>query len=148
MELFDDELRDRAASKRQSATELRRALDRGELEILYQPVVGVDDSRPPGVEALLRWRHPEPGVVSPDKFIPLAEETGMIVPVGKWVLQEALRHRVAWEAELPQQAPLRLSVNLSGRQLSEPTLVDDVTAALRAHGTDPSTLVLEITEHR
>jgi diguanylate cyclase (GGDEF)-like protein/PAS domain S-box-containing protein len=146
LEMFDQELRDRAASKLQSAAELRRALHQRELEVFYQPVVAIADGRPLGVEALLRWRHPEHGLVSPADFIPLAEETGMIVPIGRWVLQEALRQRASWEAELPGQARLQLSVNLSARQLSEPTLVDDVSAALVATSADPSSLVLEITE--
>jgi Amt family ammonium transporter len=146
MVLFDDELRDRAASKLQSTTALRRALERGELRVFYQPIVAVDDGRPLAVEALLRWQHPERGLVSPAEFIPLAEDTGMIVPMGRWVLEEALRQRACWETELPDLPPLRLSVNLSARQLSEPKLVDDITAALTAHATDPSSLILEVTE--
>jgi diguanylate cyclase (GGDEF)-like protein/PAS domain S-box-containing protein len=146
MELFDDELRDRASLTLQSSTALRGALERGELRVFYQPIIDVYDGRPLAVEALLRWQHPERGLVSPDEFIPLAEDTGMIVPIGRWVLQEALRERAGWEAELPEQAPLRLAVNLSARQLSEPALVDDITATLRDHGTDPNSLILEVTE--
>jgi diguanylate cyclase (GGDEF)-like protein len=146
MVMFDDELRDRAASKLQSTTALRRALERGELRVFYQPIVAIDDRRPLAVEALLRWQHPERGLVSPAEFIPLAEETGMIVPIGRWVLEEALRQRACWEAELPDQPALRLSVNLSARQLSEPKLVDDIATALSIHGTDPSSLILEVTE--
>jgi EAL domain-containing protein (putative c-di-GMP-specific phosphodiesterase class I) len=146
MVLFDDELRDRAASKLQSTTALRRALERGELRVFYQPIVAIDHGRPLAVEALLRWQHPERGLVSPAEFIPLAEDTGMIVPMGRWVLEEALRQRACWETELPDQPPLRLSVNLSARQLSEPKLVDDITAALAARGADPSSLILEVTE--
>ena len=146
IEMFDHDLRDRAASKLQSAIELRGALEHGELEVFYQPIVAIADARPLGVEALVRWRHPARGLVSPAEFIPLAEETGMIVPIGLWVLQEALRQRAEWEAELPLHAPLRLSVNLSARQLSEPELLDNITAALSTHGTDPSSLILEITE--
>jgi diguanylate cyclase (GGDEF)-like protein/PAS domain S-box-containing protein len=146
MELFDDELRDRASLTLQSSTALRGALERGELRVFYQPILNLDDNRPLAVEALLRWQHPERGLVSPDEFIPLAEDTGMIVPIGRWVLQQALRDRAGWEAELPEQAPIRLAVNLSARQLSEPALVDDITATLRDHGTDPSSLILEVTE--
>src|SRR5664280_1524138 len=137
MELFENELHDQAALTLQSSTTLRGALERGELRVFYQPIVDVDDSRPLAVEALLRWQHPERGLVSPDEFIPLAEDTGMIVPIGSWVLQQALRDRAGWEAELPEQAPIRLAVNLSARQLSEPALVDDITAKLRDYGTDP-----------
>jgi diguanylate cyclase (GGDEF)-like protein/PAS domain S-box-containing protein len=146
MEVFDDELRDRAASKLQSTTALRRALEREELRVFYQPIVSIDDRRPLAVEALLRWQHPERGLVSPAEFITLAEDTGMIVPMGRWVLQEALRQRACWEADLPDRPPLRLSVNLSARQLSEPKLADDIAAALSTHRTDPSSLILEVTE--
>ena len=146
MELFENELHDQAALTLQSSTALRGALERGELRVFYQPIVDVDDSRPLAVEALLRWQHPERGLVSPDEFIHLAEDTGMIVPIGSWALREALRERAGWEAELPKQAPLRLAMNLSALQLSQPALVDDIAATLRDHGTDPSSLILEVTE--
>src|SRR5665647_1285758 len=123
MELFENELHDQTALTLQSSTALRGALERGELRVFYQPIVDVDDSRPLAVEALLRWQHPVRGLVSPDEFIHLAEDTGMIVPIGSWALQQALRERAGWEAELPNQAPLRLAVNLSARQLSEPCLL-------------------------
>ena len=146
MELFENELHDQTALTLQSSTALRGALERGELRVFYQPIVDVDDSRPLAVEALLRWQHPERGLVSPDEFIHLAEDTGMIVPIGSWALREALRERAGWEAELPKQAPLRLAVNLSALQLSQPALVDDIAATLRDHGTDPNSLILEVTE--
>jgi PAS domain S-box-containing protein len=146
MELFDDELRDRSSLTLQSSTALQGALEHGELRVFYQPIVDVGDGRPLAVEALLRWQHPERGLVSADEFIHLAEDTEMIRPIGSWVLREALRERAGWEAELPEQAPLRLAVNLSARQLSEPGLVDDIAATLRDHGTDPSSLILEVTE--
>jgi diguanylate cyclase (GGDEF)-like protein/PAS domain S-box-containing protein len=146
VEVFDDNLRERAASKLHSATALRRALERGELRVFFQPVVAVDTGQPLAVEALLRWQHPERGLVEPHDIIPVAEDTGMIVPIGRWVLQEALRQRAGWEAVLPGLEPVRLSVNLSARQLSEAGLVPDIKAALGAYGTDPSSIILEITE--
>jgi EAL domain-containing protein (putative c-di-GMP-specific phosphodiesterase class I) len=114
--------------------------------VFYQPVVSISDPHVIGIEALVRWQHPELGLVSPAEFIPLAEETGLIVPIGLWVLQQALRDRAQWQAALPGIPQLRLAVNLSARQLSDPNLLDDVVAALAAVGANPGSLILEITE--
>jgi diguanylate cyclase (GGDEF)-like protein len=120
--------------------DLQAALDGGQLALQYQPIVELGSGAVTGLEALLRWRHPERGLVPPAEFVPLAEETGLIVPIGQWVLDEALRQLVAW-AE-----PTAISVNLSAVQLQRPELVEDVRAALERAGVEPARLTLEITE--
>jgi diguanylate cyclase (GGDEF)-like protein len=125
--------------------ELSGALDAEQLELHYQPIVDVSSQQIVGFEALLRWRHPERGLVSPLDFIPLAEETGLIVPIGRWVLQEATRQAAAWQTRSPL-GRLRMSVNVSVRQFQHPDLVGDVADALHRSGLDPSLLTLEITE--
>lgn len=146
VELFDSAMRQHAAARLSTSTALRRALARDELRVFYQPIVSVGSTRPLAVEALVRWEHPERGLVPPDEFIPLAEESGLIVPIGRWVLREALRERASWQAAMPLDPPLRLAVNLSALQLSDPSLVDDVAAALKEFGASPDSLILEITE--
>lgn len=123
---------------------MRRALDRNEFELYYQPKVTLDDGRISGVEALIRWHHPELGTVAPAKFIPIAEETGLIVPIGKWVLRTACLQSVAWRKAGLQQ--VRMAVNLSARQFSSDTLLADIAAIVDESGVDPATLELEITE--
>ena len=145
-ELFDEELRARAVSRLLMETELRRALERRELWLEYQPVVALSDGAIVSVEALLRWRHPDRGPIPPAEFIPIAEETGLIEPIGSWVLDEACRQAAQWHAMLPDRAPLAISVNLSAVQIANPTLPDTVTMALRGADLDSSTLRLEITE--
>src|SRR5262249_25484791 len=123
-------------------SDLRRALERRELLLHYQPIVDLPTGRPVGAEALLRWQHPERGLIGPLEFIPLAEESGLIVPIGYWVLEEACLGASRWPR---RGAPLHVSVNLSARQLQESDLVDRVRDALRGARLDPSRLVLEIT---
>ena len=127
-------------------TALRRGLERDEFRLVYQPIVDLETGRPLGVEALVRWHHPERGVVAPMTFIPLAEETGLIVPLGRWVLEEACRTGARWARGTDGQALGYLTVNISGRQLGQPDFVETVTAALAASGMPPAFLVLEITE--
>jgi diguanylate cyclase (GGDEF)-like protein/PAS domain S-box-containing protein len=123
---------------------LRRAAERGELELHYQPKMNLRTRRITGVEALMRWRHPALGMVSPAQFIPIAEETGLIESIGRWALRQACADAVAWDQQgLP---PLQMSVNLSPRQLNNRRLVSDVSAILSETGFDPSRLELEITE--
>jgi len=126
--------------------DLRRALERRELEVHYQPLVRLDDGRIAELEALVRWRHPQRGLVSPGEFIGIAEETGLIVSIGEWVLATACAQARAWQAAYPTQLPLIMSVNVSARQLEHPTLVADVQRVLEETGLDPQTLRLEITE--
>jgi EAL domain-containing protein (putative c-di-GMP-specific phosphodiesterase class I)/FixJ family two-component response regulator len=124
--------------------DLRQALERRELSLAYQPQLALGDERPLGFEALLRWHHAELGQVPPVEFIPLAEESGLILPIGSWVLREALRQLAAWHAE--GLAPLRVSVNLSPRQFEDPGLVATVREALAGVAVPPGSLELEITE--
>ncbi|MFO1415603.1 MAG: EAL domain-containing protein [Burkholderiales bacterium] len=123
---------------------LRHALERGEFVLYYQPKVEIGDGRIVGVEALLRWRHPDFPMVGPDQFIPLAEETGLIVPIGRWVLHTACAQMAAWQREgLP---PMRIAVNLSARQFVDDGLIDDIRHALAAAALPGTALELEITE--
>jgi diguanylate cyclase (GGDEF)-like protein/PAS domain S-box-containing protein len=123
---------------------LRRALDAGEFRVLYQPKVDVSTGRMSAIEALVRWEHPELGMLSPSEFIPLAEETGLILPLGEWVLREACLQNVRWQAL--GLRPMRVGVNLSGYQLQQPGLAPSVMRILEETGLDPQWLELEITE--
>jgi len=125
---------------------LRQALGLGEFFLLYQPVVRLADGSVVGMEALIRWKRAGGAVVPPDQFIPVAEETGLIREIGRWVLQEACRQAAAWQSEHSPTPALRLSVNLSARQLQDPGLVKDVEAVLASSGLEPACLVIEITE--
>jgi diguanylate cyclase (GGDEF)-like protein len=145
-ELFDDDLRARAVSRLRMETELRRSMDRRELWLAYQPVVSLRDETIVSVEALLRWRHPERGLIPPAEFVPIAEETGLIESIGSWVLDEACRQAAQWHAAMPDRAPVAISVNLSAVQIANAMLPDTVAMAVRAADLDPSSLRLEITE--
>ncbi len=145
-ELFDHAMRASAVDRLDIETALRRSLERRELRIYYQPIIDLRSGAIDGVEALLRWEHPERGLLNPDEFITVAEETGLIVPIGAWVLDQACRQVQRWQAEVPALDPLRLSVNLSGRQLGDSKLVEDVASVLAETGIDPSLVELEITE--
>jgi EAL domain-containing protein (putative c-di-GMP-specific phosphodiesterase class I) len=124
--------------------DLRHALERRELELHYQPKVEVRSGSVIGMEALVRWRHPRRGLVNPVEFIPLAEETSLIVPLGQWVLREACRQNKAWQEQ--GLRPLRIAVNISGTQLRHDGFVDQVALALRETGLEPRYLEVEITE--
>jgi diguanylate cyclase (GGDEF)-like protein/PAS domain S-box-containing protein len=145
-ELFDNAMRAGAVDRLDIETALRRALDRRELRVYYQPIIELASGTIDGVEALLRWEHPERGLLNPDDFIAVAEETGLIVPIGAWVLDQACRQVQRWQASLPALPPLRVSVNLSGRQLGHTNLVGDVASVLAETGIDPQLVELEITE--
>jgi len=127
-------------------TDLRRAIERGEFRIHYQPIFALENREVLEVKALLRWAHPRRGLVAPADFIPLAEETGLIVPIGQWALEEACRQTRAWHDRFPDQPLIGVSVNLSARQFQNPHLVRDIRAALRHAGLAPHLLKLEITE--
>jgi EAL domain-containing protein (putative c-di-GMP-specific phosphodiesterase class I) len=126
--------------------DLRFAVERDELRLLYQPVVELSTGRVVGAEALLRWERPGHGVVAPLTFVPLAEETGLIVPIGRWVLREACAQLARWRGSLVDGESLSINVNVSGRQLSEAGFSDEVLAAARDAGIPIERLTLEITE--
>jgi diguanylate cyclase (GGDEF)-like protein len=145
-ELFDEVMRARAVERLEVENALHRAIERGELRVHYQPLVDIEAGLMTGVEALARWEHPDRGLLLPEQFIPLAEETGQILELGEWVLREACAQHRRWREEHPEGPALRLSVNLSARQLQQPELVADVVLALRDTDMDPANLCLEITE--
>ena len=127
-------------------TDLRHALEQNELRVHYQPIVAMEGGTVTEVEALVRWQHPTRGLVYPAEFIPVAEETGLIVPLGQWVLEEACRQIAEWQKRYPKNPPLMVSVNLSPRQFQQPTLIGVVAHALLASGLPATSLKLEITE--
>lgn len=143
-QFFTDALNRASAERLDLEGKLRRAISRNELEVWYQPQLSLTTSRTVGVEALLRWRHPERGLIPPATFIPLAEETRLIVEIGTWVLRTACRQAVAWRKR--GLGPLRLSVNLSPKQLRDSELVAIISEILEETGLDPQQLELEITE--
>ena len=145
-EFFDEGMRTESARRLKTATDLHRALERDEFETHYQPIVNLATGAIAGVEALVRWRHPERGLVGPAGFVPLAEEQGLIVPLGGHVLGESCRQWARWRAAYPGRDPLVLNVNISARQLHRPEFLDSVRTALRRHGVDPGMLCLELTE--
>jgi diguanylate cyclase (GGDEF)-like protein/PAS domain S-box-containing protein len=145
-EVFDATMRARAMARLELETELRRALERDEFRLYYQPIVMLQTGQLIGFEALVRWQHPRRGLLLPDDFIEAAEENGLIMPIGRWVLDEACRQLAEWGRRYPGARPLRVCVNLSVRQFSQPNLVEQVERRLRAHGVDARSLKLEITE--
>jgi EAL domain-containing protein (putative c-di-GMP-specific phosphodiesterase class I) len=144
--VYDATMRTAAVERLQLETDLIRALDDDQFVLVYQPVVELETDRVVGFEALIRWHHPTLGVVPPDSFIPLAEESGLILPIGAWVLDEACRTAARWRLDYPEHARLSMAVNLSGHQLGSPDLVGQVQRALARSGLDPANLVLEMTE--
>ena len=144
--LFDTTRDASALGQLDRETALRHALERGELRLHYQPKVALATGQMHGVEALVRWQHPSAGLLPPAEFIPLAEDTGMIVPLGVWVLGEACRQVMAWHEQFPDATILELSVNVSPVQVRHPGLVEQVDRVLRETGYPPERLILEITE--
>ncbi|MGW0465570.1 putative bifunctional diguanylate cyclase/phosphodiesterase [Streptomyces sp. NPDC003027] len=145
-EFADAEADARAITRHGLTTALPAALERGEFFIEYQPLVHLGDGSVHGAEALVRWCHPQHGVLGPDRFIPLAENTGLIVPLGRWVLQEAVRQARFWQTRHSDGGPLRINVNLSPTQLHHPRLVADTVDVLERSGLEPGALCLEVTE--
>ncbi|HEX3174033.1 MAG TPA: EAL domain-containing protein [Solirubrobacterales bacterium] len=145
-EMFDAEMRARAVHRLETERELCGALERDELELHYQPVIALGSGEIVGLEALVRWNHPERGVLDPGQFVSIAEESGLIEPIGRWVQESACRQALGWHALQPDRRPLDISVNLSARQVAHrdlPVLVEDV---LKRTGLEPVNLRLEITE--
>jgi diguanylate cyclase (GGDEF)-like protein/PAS domain S-box-containing protein len=145
-EVFDSAMRERALARLQMENDLRRAIERREFCLHYQPILALEPPRLVGFEGLVRWQHPQRGLLQPTEFIPLAEETGLIVPLGWWVLREACRQMSAWQARYPVDPPLAISVNLSSKQFLQADLDAEVQRLLGETGLDPRTLKLEITE--
>ncbi|HXY84760.1 MAG TPA: EAL domain-containing protein [Gaiellaceae bacterium] len=144
--VFEPTMHERVVERLELRSDLQHALKQDQLELHYQPVVRLAGGEILGVEALLRWRHPTRGVIPPGQFIPLAEETGLIVQMGQWVLESACKEGVLLHERFPRTDPLTISVNLSVRQLQSETLISDVRNALESTGLPPAALVLEITE--
>jgi diguanylate cyclase (GGDEF)-like protein/PAS domain S-box-containing protein len=145
-EIFDSSMRENAMALMSLETDLRGAVERRELRLHYQPIVLLETGRVTGFEALVRWQHPSRGLIPPAEFIPIAEETGSIFPIGLWVLRTACRQMRAWHAKYPTDPPLTIAVNLSGKQCTKPDLVEQIAGILRDTEFDPRCLKLEITE--
>lgn len=145
-ETFGEEMQEHCNNVLQIETDLRRAHEREEFFVNYQPIVSLDDFRVCGFEALVRWQHPERGLISPVDFIPIAEEGGQILQIGEWVLREACSQLKRWQEEFPADTSLYITVNLSPKQFAQPDLVGQVKGILEETGLDASFLKLEITE--
>jgi diguanylate cyclase (GGDEF)-like protein/PAS domain S-box-containing protein len=144
IEIFEPGMHDAALFRLALKGDLERALERGEFTLVYQPIVRLGGGRLSGVEALLRWQHRDRGTVGPADFIPVAEETGLILPLGRWVLEQACAQAAAWNAISSQ--PMTMSVNVSGRQLQQPAFASEVASVLESTGLAPELLTLELTE--
>ncbi|HKT04666.1 MAG TPA: EAL domain-containing protein [Rugosimonospora sp.] len=143
-EVFQPSMHAEAVHRLELRADLERALERGELVLFYQPIVDLASGRAASFEALIRWRHPTRGLLEPGHFIPIAEETGLIIPIGQWVLRTACQQAYGWQRAFGM--PLSMAVNVSVRQLADDGLIDDVAAALRDSGLSPQSLTLELTE--
>ena len=145
-EMFDRAMHAEALARLQLETDLRHAVQREEFVAHYQPVISLETGQIAGFEALIRWKHPERGLVPPNDFIPLAEETGMILPMGQWILREACRQMSGWQQAFPRAEPLSIGVNLSVKQFAQPDLREQIADIVATTGVLPNTLKLEITE--
>jgi len=146
LEIFDPQLRHRAHVRMAMAIDLHQALERNQMEAFYQPVVDLRTGHAVGFEALLRWRHPHYGLIQPVDFIPIAEDTGLIVPLGNWILRQAATQLKTWQTMFPHTPPLSVNVNVSVKQLADRQLSEAVEGVLDEIGIAPKTLNLEITE--
>lgn len=145
-EFFNEAMRERVVSRVEIEAGLRKGIDAGQLVLHYQPVVSLHEDRISGFEALVRWNHPERGLIYPGEFIPIAEQSDLIVLLGRWVLREACRQMAAWHRDFVSSSPPTISVNVSSRQLCDSRLVTDVERALDESGLTPASLSLEVTE--
>lgn len=145
-ELFNPDLRSHAMARLELETDLRHAIEHSEFLLHYQPILSLSSEKITGFEALLRWQHPERGLISPADFIPVAEETGLIIPIGIWVIEEACRQMKFWQEQNLANRNLTISVNMSGKQFQQPDLPQEIDRILAATGLDIACLRLEITE--
>jgi diguanylate cyclase (GGDEF)-like protein len=145
-EVFVTGMRVQVMTRLQLETDLRRAVERQEFRLHYQPLISLQTGKIAGFEALVRWQHPDRGLVPPNDFIPVAEETDLIIPMGKWITHEACRQLRLWQEKFPREQPLIVSVNLSGKQFSQPDLVEHIERTLQETALDGHSLKLEITE--
>jgi EAL domain-containing protein (putative c-di-GMP-specific phosphodiesterase class I) len=145
-QVFEPAMHDTALRRLELKADLQRAVDNGEFTLHFQPVIELATGRIEGLEALVRWQHPTRGLIPPLDFIPLAEETGLIVSLGRWVLQEACTQARQLQERYEMDPPLQMAVNLSARQLQRPEIVGEIAETLMETQLDPSSLVLEITE--
>lgn len=144
--IFDQKMHTRAVTLLQLETDLRYAVERDELELFYQPIIGLDEVKLTGFEALVRWNHPQRGLVPPNEFIPMSEDTGLIIPITLWVLRTACLQIVEWQRRAPENESLAISVNLSGKHFAHPDLVRQIETILKETQLKPNCLKLEITE--
>lgn len=146
-EVFATGMRVQVVKRLQLETDLRRAIEQQEFCLYYQPIISLATDRIAGFEALVRWQHPQYGLISPAEFIPVAEETGLIIPLGQWIFQAACQQLFIWQTKFPQDPPLIMSINLSGQQFSQPDLlVEQIEQTLKTTGLDGRSVKLEITE--
>lgn len=144
--IFDEKMRKEAIMQQVLEVNLRKVIERDELLLHYQPIIILETGHVTGFEALVRWRKSDGTLIGPDKFIPIAEETGLIVPIGEWVIREACRQLHAWHTQFPDWAYLTMNINLSRRQISQPRIVETICDILTETGVSPSSIKLEITE--
>jgi diguanylate cyclase (GGDEF)-like protein/PAS domain S-box-containing protein len=145
-EVFDRSMHERALNRLQLETDLRWGIERHEFLVYYQPITSLTTGKLAGFESLMRWQHPERGLISPGDFIPVAEETGLIIPLGSWLLKESCRQLKAWQSQYPLHPNLKISVNLSGKQLIDVNLIEQIDRILEETGLEGKYLKLEITE--
>ncbi|MFM9903367.1 MAG: putative bifunctional diguanylate cyclase/phosphodiesterase [Pyrinomonadaceae bacterium] len=144
--IFDQKMHIRAVTRLQLETDLRFAIERNEFELYYQPIVGLENTSLEGFEALVRWNHPQRGLVPPNEFIPISESTGLIIPMTVQILHSACKQVVEWQERSPHGKPLSVAVNLSGKHFGHPALVEQIKTVIAETGIDPSFLKLELTE--
>jgi EAL domain-containing protein (putative c-di-GMP-specific phosphodiesterase class I) len=145
-QVFEPKLRLKALELLHIETDMRKAIDKNEFELYYQPIVSLETGAIIGLEALIRWNHPKQGLIAPASFIPVAEETGLIIPIGRWVLRQACHDLVGWQKKMKHLRSLFISVNISGKQFLTPSLIDDVKDVIKECDLSAERLMLEITE--
>lgn len=144
--VFDHQMHQKVVTRLQLETDLRHALEHQEFQVYYQPIINLQQGNLSGFEALIRWQHPEKGLVSPAAFIPVAEETGLIIPIGEWILYQACQQLQSWQLRYPDKQDLKVSVNLSGKQLRDSHLISKIDEFIAETAINPQNLKLEITE--